>query len=92
MLEVMAGNLILVEVASAPSGADLVESLAKRGLIARLHPAGENWDVAVETRGEDLVALLTELITAIETWRGDRPGPDLAVRVVPALPGGRRQS
>jgi hypothetical protein len=78
---VVAGESIVIEVASARAGADLIDTLGRRGLIGKLVGDEENWDVAVATRGEELVRLLAEVVAAVEAWRNDRRAGDLTVRI-----------
>jgi hypothetical protein len=72
-----------IEIESAVDGRDLVDTLARRGLVGRLLTAGSHWEIEIHSPHEETQRLLLDLEPALENWLADQHRIAIPLRVGP---------
>lgn len=63
---------IRIEIETSSAGRELIDTLARRGLVGELRSAGSRFEVEIRSPREETRRLLLELEPALETWLADR--------------------
>lgn len=66
------GEPVRIEAETADEGRELIDALARHGLIGRLVAAGGRWRVEIDSPREETQRLLLDLRPALAMWLADR--------------------
>lgn len=72
---------VRIEIDTSADGSELIDTLARRGLIGRLLQAGSGWEVELDSPREETQRLLRDLEPALATWLADRHRASIPLRV-----------
>ena len=74
-------ELIRIELESDSDGRELIDTLARRGLVGRLTYAGSRWEVEIHSPREETQRLLLDLEPALAAWLADRRRTSIPLHV-----------